>query len=92
MSAPWLILPLAFGYTQRQPGRAALAGLLATAAALTGFFAMTLSPVEGVALHDALAGHPGVGGGHGGCEQARPPGLALSAAAASTSRLDATAA
>lgn len=60
MSAPWLILPLAFGYTQVRPGRAALVGLLATAAALTGYFAMTLSPVEGVALQSALAGLPGL--------------------------------
>jgi len=60
MSAPWLILPLAFGFTQRDPGRAALAGLLATGAALTGYFAMTLSPVEGVALRGAVAGLPGL--------------------------------
>jgi hypothetical protein len=60
MSALWLILPLAAGYTQRRPERAALAGLLATGAALTGFFAMTLSPVEGVALHSAVAGIPGL--------------------------------
>ena len=60
MSAPWLILPLAAGYTQRQPGRAALAGLLATGAALTGYFAMTLSPVEGVALRNAVADIPGL--------------------------------
>jgi hypothetical protein len=60
MSAPWLILPLAFGFTQERPGRAALVALLATASALAGYFAMTLSPVEGVALHDSLAGVPGL--------------------------------
>lgn len=60
MSAPWLILPLIFGATQRTPGRAALAGLAATAAALTGFFAMTLSPVEGVSTATALADVPGL--------------------------------
>jgi hypothetical protein len=55
MSAPWLILPFAFGWTQRRPGRAACVGLAATAAALTGFFALTLSPIEGVALGDVPA-------------------------------------
>jgi hypothetical protein len=60
MSAPWLILPLAFGFTQLRPARAALAGFIATAAALTGYFAMTLSPVEGVGLNTALAGVPGL--------------------------------
>jgi hypothetical protein len=62
MSAPWLILPFAFGCTQRRPGRAALVALVATASALTGYFAMTLSPVEGVALSSALAGVPGLVG------------------------------
>ncbi len=60
MSAPWLFLPLVFGATQRSPGRAAVAGLAATAAALTGYFAMTLSPVEGVASGTALADIPGL--------------------------------
>jgi len=60
MSAPWLILPLAFGFTQLRPARAALAGFVATASALTGFYAMTLSPVEGVALNTALADVPGL--------------------------------
>jgi hypothetical protein len=60
MSAPWLILPLAFGFTQLRPARAALVGFVATASALAGYFAMTLSPVEGVALSSALAGVPGL--------------------------------
>jgi hypothetical protein len=60
MSAPWLILPLIFGATQRTPARAALAGLAATAAALTGFFAMTLSPFEGVSTATAVADVPGL--------------------------------
>jgi hypothetical protein len=55
MSAPWLLLPMAFGATQRRPARGALAGLAATAAALLGYFAMGLSPVEGVATSTALA-------------------------------------
>lgn len=48
MSAPWLALPFAFGTAARSPRRAAALGALATAAALLGYFAMTLSPVEGV--------------------------------------------
>ena len=60
MSAPWLILPFAFGCTQQRPLRAALVGLTATAAALTGFFAMTLSPVEGVALASLPVAIPGL--------------------------------
>jgi hypothetical protein len=50
MSAPWLALPFAFGSTQRQPRRAILLGLTAVASALIGYFAMTLSPMEGVAI------------------------------------------
>jgi hypothetical protein len=60
MSAPWLILPLAFGATQRSAGRAAAAGVVATAAALAGYFAMTVSPVEGVTTSAALADVPGL--------------------------------
>ena len=48
LSAPWLILPFIVGSTQRRPGRAAVAGLLVTLSALAGYFAMTLSPMEGV--------------------------------------------
>jgi len=59
MSAPWLLLPFAFGCTQDRPRRAAVLGLVATLAALAGYFAMTVSPMEGVALrqipHAALA-------------------------------------
>jgi len=50
MSAPWLVLPFVAGSTQRGAGRAALLGIVATAAALAGYFAMTLSPIEGVPL------------------------------------------
>lgn len=46
MSAPWLILPFLFGTTQERPRRAALLGLVVTASALVGYFAMTYSPVE----------------------------------------------
>lgn len=60
MSAPWLILPFAFGCTQVRPARAALVALVATASALAGYFAMTLSPVEGVAMSQIPAGLPGL--------------------------------
>jgi len=52
MSAPWLLLPFAFGSTQDRPRRAVLVGLVAVVAALAGYFAMTVSPIEGVALKD----------------------------------------
>jgi hypothetical protein len=50
LSAPWLILPFLVGMTQERPRRAAVAGLVVTLAALTGYFLMTLSPMEGVHL------------------------------------------
>ncbi len=46
MSAPWLILPFLVGTTQQRPRRAALLGLVVTASALVGYFAMTYSPAE----------------------------------------------
>lgn len=46
MSAPWLILPFLVGRTQQRPRRAALLGLVVTASALVGYFAMTYSPAE----------------------------------------------
>ena len=48
LSAPWLILPFLVGSTQGRPRRAAVAGLVVTLSALAGYFAMTLSPMEGV--------------------------------------------
>jgi hypothetical protein len=48
MSAPWLALPFWLGSTQIGARRAGLLGLTATAAALLGYFALTLSPLEGV--------------------------------------------
>jgi len=53
LSAPWLILPFFVGSTQRRPRRAAVAGLVVSLSALAGYFAMTLSPMEGV--HFSLA-------------------------------------
>jgi hypothetical protein len=49
MSAPWLALPLAVGAARRDAQSAAIWGAVATAAALLGYLAMTVSPVEGVA-------------------------------------------
>ena len=54
LSAPWLVLPFVFGCTQRRPRRAVLIGCVATAAALVGYFIMTLSPVEGVHLNGSI--------------------------------------
>jgi hypothetical protein len=48
LSAPWLILPFLVGATQGRPRRAAVSGLVVTLAALVGYFAMTLSPMDGV--------------------------------------------
>jgi hypothetical protein len=55
MSAPWLALPFLVGARERVASRAAWMGALATFAALLGYFAMTLSPIEGVGLRQV---HP----------------------------------
>jgi hypothetical protein len=59
MSAPWLLLPFLCGLAQAVPRRAALAGLTVTVAALVGYFALTLSPLEGVALASVPAASSG---------------------------------
>ena len=46
MSAPWLLVAFVAGLTQDRPRRAMVLGLLATVAALVGYFAMTYSPLE----------------------------------------------
>src|SRR5437870_12293298 len=46
MSAPWLILPFAFGITQQRRWRAAALGLSVTVSALLGDWAMTYSPMQ----------------------------------------------
>jgi uncharacterized protein DUF6518 len=46
VSAPWLVLPFLTGITQERPRRAAILGLVVTASALLGYFAMTYSPME----------------------------------------------
>ena len=51
MSAPWLALPFVFGSLALERRRAIVVGLTVNVlAALAGYFAMTLSPLEGVAL------------------------------------------
>jgi hypothetical protein len=50
LSAPWLVLPFAFGATQTGQRRAMLVGLSAVMCALAGYFLITLSPVESVPL------------------------------------------
>lgn len=46
MSAPWLVVPFLIGITQQRARRAAVLGLVITASALLGYFAMTYSPME----------------------------------------------
>ena len=53
MAALWVLLPFLFGSSQKRPREAALVGLVATVAALMGYWAMTVSPMEGVALRSA---------------------------------------
>ena len=53
MAALWVLLPFLFGCSQRRPREAAFVGLVATVAALLGYWAMTVSPMEGVALRSA---------------------------------------
>ena len=50
LSAPWLVLPFVAGMTQKDGRRAITLGLVVTAAALVGYFAMTQSPANGVPL------------------------------------------
>jgi hypothetical protein len=47
LSAPWLLLPFAFGCTQPRSSRAATAGLVATLSGLTGYFLMVMGPFDG---------------------------------------------
>jgi hypothetical protein len=54
LSAPWLVLPFVFGCTQVRARRAVQIGCAATAAALIGYFVMTLTPWEGVHLNGSL--------------------------------------
>jgi hypothetical protein len=56
MSALWLVLPFLAGWSRSTSRRALAAGTLGTAAAFSGYFAMTLSPLEGVGLGQAASG------------------------------------
>ena len=56
MSAPWLLLPFVLGSMQVRARRAMALGFVTTQAALVGYFAMTLSPLEGVPLAGVPAG------------------------------------
>ena len=47
MSAPWLLLPFAFGCSQLRARRAAQVGLVVTLSALAGYFLMIMGPLEG---------------------------------------------
>ena len=47
LSAPWLVLPFAFGCSQLRASRAAIAGLVAGMSALAGYFLMIMGPFEG---------------------------------------------
>jgi hypothetical protein len=47
LSAPWLLVAFAAGWTQPTPRRATVLGVVSTIAALAGYWLMTLSPVEG---------------------------------------------
>lgn len=48
LSAPWLLVPFCFGWTQGQLRRAVIIGLVVTYSALLGYSAMGLTPLEGV--------------------------------------------
>jgi uncharacterized protein DUF6518 len=56
MSAPWLVLPFVVGMTQDRSRRAIALGLVATMAALVGYFAMTYSPMENVPVDRFFSG------------------------------------
>lgn len=53
LSAPWLLIAFVAGWSQSTAKRAATLGFVCTIAALAGYWAMTLSPIEGavVTLH-----------------------------------------
>jgi Family of unknown function (DUF6518) len=50
LSAPWLLLAFFAGWAQRSAKRAVILGWGCTMAALAGYMAMTLSPVEGAVV------------------------------------------
>jgi hypothetical protein len=50
LSAPWLLIAFFAGWSQPTPRRAACLGTACTLLALAGYWAMTLSPVEGAVV------------------------------------------
>ena len=50
LSAPWLLIAFLAGWSQPTPRRAVVLGIACTMAALLGYCAMTLSPVEGAVV------------------------------------------
>lgn len=61
LSAPWLLIAFMAGWSQPTVRRALTFGFLCTIAALIGYWAMTLSPIEGAAV--TLRGVRGLLGG-----------------------------
>ena len=57
-SAPWLILPFAFGCGQVRARRAMALGLVVTMAGLAGYCTLMWSPLEGVSLSQSLTQLP----------------------------------
>lgn len=58
LSAPWLLVAFLAGWSQPMAKRAAILGAGSTLAALAGYWAMTLSPIEGAVV--TLAGVRGL--------------------------------
>ncbi len=56
LSAPWLVVPFVAGMTQVRVRRGMALGLVVTVSAVVGYFAMTYSPMENVALSRAFQG------------------------------------
>jgi Family of unknown function (DUF6518) len=50
LSAPWLLVAFVAGWSQRTARRAVILGFVCTIAALVGYWAMTLSPIEGAVV------------------------------------------
>lgn len=50
LSAPWLLIAFVAGWSQPTTKRAVVVGFVCTIAALAGYWAMTLSPIEGAVV------------------------------------------
>ena len=64
MSALWLIVPFLAGWSQPTQRRAIAAGVVSLLAAFTGYWMLTLSPLEGVSTAQAVGGLAPLVGGH----------------------------